>query len=50
MKVKNNTGKRISLVNKDIIDPYSSKEIKVVTDELLSQLKQLEKNKIVRLS
>ena len=49
MKVINNTSKKLSLIDKIFILPYGEKEIKEPSDELLEQLKTLEKNKIIRI-
>ncbi len=49
MKVINNTSKKLSLIEKIFILPYGEKEIKDPSDELLSQLKTLEKNNIIKI-
>ncbi len=50
MKITNNTSKKLSLIDKTFINPYATKEIKEVSEELMQQLKQLEKNKVVKIS
>lgn len=49
MKVINNTSKKLSLIEKIFILPYGEKEIKEPSDELLAQLKTLEKNNIIKI-
>ena len=50
MKITNNTSKKLSLIDKTFINPHATKEIKEVSEELMQQLKQLEKNKVVKIS
>ena len=50
MKITNNTSKKLSLIDKTFINPYATKEIKEVSEELMQQLKHLEKNKVIKIS
>ena len=49
MKITNNTSKKLSLLGKISINPYGEKEIKDIDEELMEQLKTLEKNKVIRI-